>query len=32
MENDEVMDAEFISHERIYISQLVIQVVRRSLE
>lgn len=24
MENDEVMDAEFISHERIYISQLVI--------
>lgn len=29
---NELMDAEFISHERLYISQIVIQVARRSLE
>lgn len=28
----EVMDAEFISHERMYISQIVIAVARKSLE
>lgn len=29
---NEQMDAEFISHERLYISQIVIQVARKSLE
>ena len=29
---DNIMDAEFISHERMYISQIVIKVARRSLE
>lgn len=29
---NQVMDAEFISHERLYISQIVIQVARKSLE
>ena len=29
---NEMMDAEFISHERLYISQIVIQVARKSLE
>ena len=29
---NEIMDAEFISHERLFISQIVIQVARKSLE
>ena len=30
--SENIMDAEFISHERLYISQIVIKVARRSLE
>jgi hypothetical protein len=29
---ENMMDAEFISHERLYISQIVIKVARKSLE
>ena len=30
--SENIMDAEFISHERLYISQIVIKVARKSLE
>ena len=32
IEENELMDAEFISHERLYISQIVIQVAKKSLQ